>query len=89
LGSPGSAGLQPGNIFTKMCNLSKYSNIATLSLLGRWYSEMEEAQKARLTDSFGERAAKIIIAHENELDETFGSAAVTIKKVMNGDASRD
>jgi len=50
---------------------------------------MEETQKARLTDSFGEAAARIIIAHENELDETFGAAAVTIKKVMNGDVLRD
>jgi hypothetical protein len=49
---------------------------------------MEETQKARLTDSFGERAARIIIAHENELEETFGDAAKTIKKVMNGDVNR-
>lgn len=51
--------------------------------------EMEETQKARLTDSFGEMAARIIIAHEGELDETFGGAAVTIKRVMNGEVSRD
>ena len=50
---------------------------------------MEETQRARLTDSFGERAARIIIAHENELEATFGSAAKTIKRVMNGDVSRD
>jgi len=50
---------------------------------------MEETKKARLTDSFGETAARIIIAHEDELEETFGSAAATIKKVMNGDVVRD
>jgi hypothetical protein len=50
---------------------------------------MEESKKARLADSFGETAARLIIAHENELEETFGSAAVTIKKVMNGDVVRD
>ena len=45
---------------------------------------MDDTKVARLTDSLGEAAAKIIIAHENELDETFGSAATTIKKVMEG-----
>lgn len=50
---------------------------------------MDDTKKARLTDSFGETAARIIIAHEDELDETFGSAATTIKKVMNGDVVRD
>jgi hypothetical protein len=51
--------------------------------------EMDETKKARLADSFGEAAARIIIAHEDELDETFGSAAATIKRVMNGEVSRD
>lgn len=50
---------------------------------------MDETKRARLTDSFGESAARIIIEHENDLDETFGSVAATIKKVMNGDAARD
>lgn len=50
---------------------------------------VDETKKARLTDSFGETAARIIIAHENDLDETFGSAAKTIKKVMDGDVVRD
>jgi len=72
-----------------MCSLSKYYNIADLIIETRCVLEMEEIQKARLTDSFGEMAARIIIAHEGELDETFGSAAVTIKRVMNGEVSRD
>jgi len=50
---------------------------------------MEETQKARLTDSFGEIAARIIIAHERDLDETFGSAAATIKRVMDGELERE
>ena len=50
---------------------------------------MEETQKARLTDSFGEAAARIIVEHENELDETFGSAAAVIKRVMNGEVNRE
>jgi hypothetical protein len=72
-----------------MCSLSKYYNIADLTFESRWCLEMDETQKARLTDSFGEAAARIIIAHGDELDETFGSAAVTIKRVMNGEVSRD
>jgi hypothetical protein len=40
-------------------------------------------------DSFGENAARIIIAHENDLEETFGSAAATIKRVMDGEVSRE
>jgi hypothetical protein len=50
---------------------------------------MDESKKARLADSFGETAARIIIEHENELDETFGSAAVAIKRVMEGNVSRE
>jgi hypothetical protein len=50
---------------------------------------MEETKKARLADSFGEIAARIIIAHERDLDETFGSAATTIKRVMEGDLGRN
>ncbi len=50
---------------------------------------MEETKKARLTDSFGEIAARIIIEHERDLDETFGSAASTIKRVMNGELERE
>jgi hypothetical protein len=72
-----------------MYSLSKYSNIANLPILDRWCLGMEDTQRARLTDSFGETAARIIIDHENDLEETFGSAAETIKKVMNGDVSRD
>ena len=76
-------------IFIKLCSLSKYSNIANLTIVSCWCLEMDETKKARLADSFGEAAARIIIAHEDELDETFGSAAATIKRVMNGEVSRD
>jgi hypothetical protein len=50
---------------------------------------MEETKKARLTDSFGETAARIIIEHERDLDETFGSAAAAIRRVMNGELERE
>ena len=50
---------------------------------------MEETKRARLADSFGETAARIIIAHEGDLDEIFGTAAAAIKRVMNGDINRD
>ena len=70
-----------------MCILSKCYNITNLS--SAWGLEMDETKKARLADSFGEAAARIIIEHERDLDEIFGSAAPTIKRVMDGELERD
>ena len=72
-----------------MCTPSKYSNNAGRGFVTRWRLDMEETKKARLNDSFGETAARIIIEHEGDLDETFGSAAATIKKVINGEVNHD
>jgi hypothetical protein len=46
---------------------------------------LEEATKSRLVDNFGETAAKIIIDHENDLQETFGPASDIIRRVMDGE----
>ncbi|MDA4111014.1 MAG: hypothetical protein OK439_00635 [Thaumarchaeota archaeon] len=46
---------------------------------------MEETSKSRLVDTFGETAARIIIDHEKDLQETFGRASSIIKRVIDGD----
>jgi hypothetical protein len=45
---------------------------------------LEEIRKERLVDTFGETAAKIIMDHENDLKETFGTASEIIKRVIDG-----
>jgi hypothetical protein len=39
-------------------------------------------QRRRLEEVFGEKGAAIVILHINELDETFGSAAVVIRGLL-------
>ncbi len=40
-------------------------------------------QRERLTEFFGEKGAQIVISHIDELDQTFGSASVVIRKIMD------
>jgi hypothetical protein len=39
-------------------------------------------QRRKLEQVFGEKGASIVIAHIDELDETFGSAAVVIRGLI-------
>ena len=41
-------------------------------------------ERTRLVKFFGEEGAEVIISHIDELEETFGSASVIIRRVMEG-----
>jgi hypothetical protein len=43
--------------------------------------------KSRLTQFFGSRGAALILRHFDKLEETFGTAAVVIRNVMEGKTS--
>jgi hypothetical protein len=40
-------------------------------------------ERARLVEFFGEEGAEVIMSHIDELEETFGSASIIIRRVMN------
>ena len=40
-------------------------------------------QRRKLEEVFGEKGTSIVIAHIDELDETFGSAAVVIRRLID------
>jgi ferritin len=39
-------------------------------------------QREKLVEFFGEKGAKIVISHIDDLDETFGSASIVIRRIM-------
>lgn len=39
-------------------------------------------QREKLVEFFGKSGAEIVISHIDELDQTFGSASVVIRKIM-------
>jgi ferritin len=39
-------------------------------------------QREKLIEFFGEKGANIVISHIDDLEETFGSASVVIRRVM-------
>ncbi len=41
-------------------------------------------QRERLIRFFGERGAKVVVSHIEDLDQTFGSASTVIRSVMEG-----
>ncbi len=42
-------------------------------------------QREKLVGFFGEKGAEIVISHIDELDQTFGSASIVIRKLMGDD----
>jgi hypothetical protein len=41
-------------------------------------------QRARLVEFFGEKGAAVVLSHIDNLEETFGSASIVIRGVMQG-----
>jgi hypothetical protein len=39
-------------------------------------------QRDKLVEFFGEKGAEVVISHIDELDQTFGSASLVIRKIM-------
>lgn len=46
-------------------------------------------QREKLVEFFGQKGAQVVISHIDDLDQTFGSASIVIRKIMeeNKDAS--
>jgi hypothetical protein len=46
--------------------------------------ELDQVQKFRLVEFFGDAGARIIIEHFDDLEQTFGGASEIILRAMNG-----
>ncbi|MDH2900893.1 MAG: hypothetical protein PXY39_07955 [archaeon] len=39
-------------------------------------------QREKLVEFFGQKGAEVVISHIDDLDQTFGSAAIVIRKII-------
>jgi ferritin len=39
-------------------------------------------QREKLVEFFGQKGAEVVISHLDDLDQTFGSASIVIRKIM-------